>query len=215
VESETRMMVKGQISSRGVKSRRVLAAMLKVDRRYFVPEGSARLAYGDHPVPIGMGQTISQPYMVAIMLDLLDVHRGMKVLEVGAGSGYVLALLRAMGARPYGIEWHRTLAEAISENLRRASIPEVPVRAGDGGLGWPEEAPFDRILVSAACPDVPKPLLDQLAPGGELLAPVNEGFGQVVVRLMRTPRGFEEEYFDRCVFVPLLGRYGTGARGPD
>ena len=207
-------MVKSQISSRGVKSRRVIAAMLKVDRRHFVPEGSAHLAYGDHPVPIGIGQTISQPYMVGIMLDLLDVHRGMKVLEVGAGSGYVLALLRAMGARPYGIEWHRTLAEAIPLNFRRAGLVEVPVRAGDGGLGWPEEAPFDRVLISAACPDVPKPLLEQLAPGGALLAPVNEGFGQVVVRLVKTACGFEEAYFDRCVFVPLLGRYGMGPTEP-
>lgn len=214
MESATRMMVKSQISSRGVKSRRVIAAMLKVDRRHFVPEGSAHLAYGDHPVPIGIGQTISQPYMVGIMLDLLDVHRGMKVLEVGAGSGYVLALLRAMGARPYGIEWHRTLAEAIPLNFRRAGLVEVPVRAGDGGLGWPEEAPFDRVLISAACPDVPKPLLEQLAPGGALLAPVNEGFGQVVVRLVKTACGFEEAYFDRCVFVPLLGRYGMGPTEP-
>jgi protein-L-isoaspartate(D-aspartate) O-methyltransferase len=206
-------MIKSQIRPRGVRSRRVIGAMLKVDRRHFVPEGSSRLAYGDHPVPIGMGQTISQPYMVAVMLELLDAHRGMKVLEVGAGSGYVLALLTAMGARPFGIEWHAPLAGAISENLRQAGLPAVPVRVGDGGAGWPEEAPFDRVLVSAACPDVPRPLLDQLAPDGVLLAPVNEGYGQVVVRLTRTAGGFEEEYFDRCVFVPLLGRYGAGSGG--
>ena len=163
-------------------------------------------------MPIGAGQTISQPYMVAIMLDLLGVRRGMKVLEVGAGSGYVLALLRAMGARPFGVDWHASLAGAIRGNLLRAGIPEVPVRTGDGALGGPEEAPFDRILVSAACPDIPPPLLQQLAPGGVLLAPVNEGFGQVVARIRKGPEGPLEEYFDRCVFVPLLGRYGVQER---
>ena len=210
MESGTRHMVRSQILSRGFRSRRLIGAFLKVDRIHFVPSSSAHLAYGDHPVPIGSGQTISQPYMVAIMLDLLGVRRDMKVLEVGAGSGYVLALLRAMGARPFGIEWHGSLAGAIQENLRRAGIPDVPVRTGDGALGWPEEAPFDRVMVSAACPDIPPPLLDQLAPRGILLAPVNEGFGQVVVRIRKSPEGLREECFDRCVFVPLLGRYGVG-----
>lgn len=209
MESGTRQMVRSQILSRGLRSRRLVGAFLRVDRVHFVPPASAHLAYGDHPVPIGAGQTVSQPYMVAIMLDLLDVRRGMKVLEVGAGSGYVLALLRAMGARPHGIEWHASLAVAIEANLSRARFPAVPVRTGDGALGWPEEAPFDRILVSAACPDVPPPLLAQLARGGILLAPVNEGYGQVVVRMRKTEGGIREEYFDRCVFVPLLGQYGA------
>lgn len=203
-------MVREQLQRRGIRSWRVLGAFLRVDRRCFLPPASAHLAWGDHPVPIGQGQTISQPFMVAIMLELLKVRRGQKVLEVGAGSGYVLALLRALGALPFGVEWHPALADRIARNLEAASISGVAVRCGDGSLGWPEEAPFDRVLVSAACPDIPPPLLKQLAPGGILLAPVNEGYGQVVVRLTKGPGGLEEEYFDRCVFVPLLGPYGAG-----
>ncbi|MGC8724337.1 MAG: protein-L-isoaspartate(D-aspartate) O-methyltransferase [Acidobacteriota bacterium] len=202
-----RQMVREQLLPRGIHSRRVLGAMLRVEREAFVPAAARGAAYEDHPVSIGEGQTISQPYMAAVMLQILDVHRGMKVLEVGAGSGYVLALLSAMGARPWGVEWHPRLAERIVANLASAGFRPAPVRAGDGGLGWPEEAPFDRILISAACPAVPPPLLEQLAPRGRLVAPVNEDFSQVLLRLTRTAHGFREETFDRCVFVPLQGRF--------
>jgi protein-L-isoaspartate(D-aspartate) O-methyltransferase len=206
---ENRRMVRRQIYGRGIRSRRVLRAFLTVDRAFFVPGRFTARAYGDHPVPIPAGQTISQPYMVAIMLEHLRVRRGMRVLEVGSGSGYALALLKAMSARPFGVEWHNELESIMRGNLQAAGFPGIPCRFGDGGLGWPEEAPFDRIVVSAACPSVPEPLLNQLVEGGLLLAPVNEGVGQVLLRCRRGARGrVETESLDRCVFVPLLGRYG-------
>lgn len=202
-------MVRRQIAGRGIRSPRVLKAFLRVDRLHFVPPGARGVAYGDHPVSIGSGQTVSQPYMVALMLDHLRLERGQKVLEVGCGSGYALALLWAAGSRPFGIEWNPALLAAARENLRAAGIPDLPLRAGDGALGWPEEAPFQRILVSAACPAPPPPLLDQLAPGGLFLAPVADGEGQVLLRLRKEAGGaFRSETLERCVFVPLLGPFG-------
>jgi len=208
-------MVREQVVGRRVRSRRVIGALLRVDRRVFVPAAHAAHALGDHPVSIACGQTVSQPFMVAIMLDALQVHRGMKVLEVGSGSGYVLALLSAMGARPFGVEWHSDLASRISGNLSAARSAPVAVRCGDGGLGWPEHAPFDRILVSAACPRVPEPLWDQLAPGGILVAPVDVpgGGAQVLTRMTRGPGGMEAEDLGGCVFVPLVGKYGKDRWG--
>jgi protein-L-isoaspartate(D-aspartate) O-methyltransferase len=203
-----RQMVRNHIAGRGIRSRRVVGGFLRVDRRHFVPDRFTAQAYEDHPVPIGSGQTVSQPFMVAIMLEALDVHRDMKVLEVGSGSGYALALLRAMGAHPFGVEWYAELLGALKDNLRAAGVEDVPVRQGDGGLGWPEEAPFDRILVSAACPEIPAPLLEHLKPDGRLTAPVNSGMAQLLTRITRTPAGFRREQLDGCVFVPLLGKYG-------
>ena len=203
-------MVREQILGRGLRSRRVLGAFLRVDRRAFVPAAHAREAFGDHPVLMDCGQTVSQPYMIALMLDALRIGRGMKVLEVGAGSGYVLALLHVMGVRPFGVEWHGDLARGIAARLRAAGLPELPVRCGDGGLGWPEEAPFDRILISAACPRTPEPLLVQLAPGGILAAPVDNPLrgGQVLETITRTEDGLRTDRRGGCVFVPLVGRYG-------
>lgn len=202
-------MVRRQILRRGVGSWRVLGAFLRVDRIHFVPEGARPAAYGDHPLSIGAGQTVSQPYMVALMLDALRLYRGAKVLEVGAGSGYALALLAAARTRPFGVEWHPTLARAAEANLLRAGLPRIPIRTGDGGFGWPEEAPFDRILVSAACPQVPPPLLEQLAPLGLLVAPVADPPGQVLIRLRKDLSGrLHREVLERCVFVPLRGAFG-------
>lgn len=206
--TQNRNMVRRQIYGRGIRSRRVLRAFLSVDRSFFVPVRFTTDAYGDHPVPIPGGQTISQPYMVAVMLDALEVGPGMKVLELGAGSGYVLALLDAMKAIPFGIEWHGELEAALRRNLASAGCGVVRLRIGDGGLGWPEEAPFDRVLISAACPRVPEPLLSQLADGGVLLAPVDDGGGQILLRYRKEGGRLETEALDRCVFVPLLGRYG-------
>ena len=209
-------MVREHLRRRGITSRRVLGAFLRVDRRFFVPGERERDAYGDYPLPIGCGQTVSQPYMVAIMLEALDVHRGMRVLEIGAGSGYVLALLRAEGAVPYGVEYLPDLAARIPFRLRTAGLPDVAVRCGDGGEGWPEEAPYDRILVSAACPEVPPPLLEQLRPGGILVAPVDSPYGgaQVLRRMTKLQRGVSVENLDGCVFVPLLGAYGRDGVAP-
>ncbi len=204
-------MVRDQVLSRGVTDRRVLGALLRVDRGVFVPAAARALAYEDHPVTLGHGQTISQPFMAALMLDALQVRRGMKVLEIGSGSGYVLALLLAMGAKPLGIEWYEELAAAIPGRLREAGLSPCPVRCGDGSAGWPEGAPFDRIVVSAACPLVPPPLLQQLAAGGILVAPVDVpgGRAQVLERITLTASGPRRERMGGCVFVPLLGAYGN------
>ena len=204
---QRRAMVRDQIMRRGVRSRGVLKAMLSVERAAFVPGGPGSHAHVDSPISIGEGQTISQPYMAAVMLELLMVRRGMRVLEVGAGSGYVLALLSRMGATPFGIEWFPGLAARIPANFSAAGMRAPEVKAGDGGLGWPERAPFDRVLVSAACPSVPQPLLDQLSPGGVLVAPTGSLSSQVVERVTKSG-GVRREYFDACVFVPLRGTHG-------
>lgn len=201
-------MVREHLAGRGIRSRRVLGAFLRVDRAIFVPRARAAQAYGDHPVAIGCGQTISQPFMVALMLEALELKRGAKVLEVGSGSGYVLALLAAAGAEVFGIEWHAELVARARDNLRAAGFLGIALRQGDGGMGWPEAAPFDRILVSAGCPQVPPPLLEQLSPGGILVAPVDEGYAQVLVRCRKGAAGVTTEWLDGCVFVPLVGRYG-------
>ena len=201
-------MVRRQIFDRGVRGQALLRAFLEVDREVFVGAGLRAEAHGDHPVAIGHGQTVSQPFMVALMLDALEVRPGVKVLEVGAGSGYVLALLAAMGAKPYGVEWLPELADAIPGRLAAAGLRPVPVSCGDGGLGWPQESPFDRILVSAACPEVPPPLVEQLAPGGILAAPVGTFYGQELIRLRKGPGGITCEGRGGCVFVPLRGKFG-------
>lgn len=215
VAPAVKAMVREQVVGRRVRSLHVIGALLRVDRRIFVPAAHAAYAFGDHPVSIACGQTVSQPYMVALMLDALKVRRGMRVLEVGAGSGYVLALLSAMGARPYGVEWHPELASRIPGHLRAVRSGPVAVRCGDGGLGWPDEAPFDRILISAACPCVPPPLLEQLAPRGILVAPVDMPGGGVqnLHRMTKAPGGFHVEDLGGCVFVPLVGKYGKDRWG--
>jgi len=207
---ELKAMVRGQIA-RQARSRRLLGAFLRVDRRLFVPPEHTRLAYHDGPVALGFGQTVSQPAMVAEMLEALEVHRGQKVLEVGAGSGYALALLAALGARVFGLDRIPELLGPIPARFRALRLPAPALRCADGAEGWPEEAPFDRILVSAACPEIPGPLLDQLAPGGLLAAPVGDRHTQWLTVLRRSGRGVEARRSTACVFVPLLGPYGFGA----
>jgi protein-L-isoaspartate(D-aspartate) O-methyltransferase len=165
-------MVREQIEARGVTDAAVLAAMRQVPRHEFVPARYQELAYADHPVPIGHDQTISQPYIVALMTELLAVKPGAKVLEVGTGSGYQAAVLAAVGAQVYTIEIIEPLAKAAAARLRRLGYDNVLVQAGDGYAGWPEHAPFDRIIVTAAADPVPPPLVAQLKPGGRLVIPV-------------------------------------------
>jgi len=185
-----------------------LKAFLTVDRAAFVPESDRGSAHRDSPLSIGFGQTISQPYMVACMLDHLRVRPGMRVLEVGAGSGYVLALLSAMGALPFGVEFVPGLAERLRRRLESLGYWDIPVREGDGGEGWPERAPFHRILVSAACPAVPEPLLGQLADGGIALAPTGGAYSQILEKVCRTGEGLHRESLCGCIFVPLRGPHG-------
>jgi len=203
-----RSMVRRQLLGRGLRDRTVIRAFLRVDREEFVPDRWRADAHADSPVPIGLGQTISQPYMVAVMLERLCVRRGMSVLEVGSGSGYVLALLHAMGAVPHGVEMEAELVRRARGSLAALGLDTVPIRIGDGGEGWPERGPYDRILVSAACPEVPPPLLVQLAPGGRLLAPVGARRAQLLETVQKRGDAMDRERGCGCVFVPLRGAHG-------
>lgn len=170
--SERARMVSAQIADRGISDERVLAALRKVPRHEFVPESEKRSAYHDTPLPIGEGQTISQPYIVALMTELARPAENHRVLEVGTGSGYQAAVLAQLVEHVYSIEIESSLAERASEVLRRLGYSNITVRAGDGYAGWPEHAPFDVIVITAAPDHIPQPLLDQLKPGGRMVVPV-------------------------------------------
>jgi protein-L-isoaspartate(D-aspartate) O-methyltransferase len=197
-------MVKNQIAARGVKDELVLEAMRRVPRHLFVPEEFRSQAYEDHPVPIGEGQTISQPYIVGLMSELLQVKGGDKVLEVGTGSGYQAAVLAAMGCQVYTIEIRPALAAQARERLQRLGYSNVHVRVGDGYRGWPEAAPFAGIIVTAAPEKIPQPLLEQLAPGGRLVIPVGSFYQQLKV-ITKEETGFSEKDVIPVRFVPMAG----------
>jgi protein-L-isoaspartate(D-aspartate) O-methyltransferase len=197
-------MVSRQIAARGIDDPRVLEAMRSVERHLFVPAGRRAEAYHDDPLPIGHGQTISQPYIVALMTELAQVRPGARVLEVGTGSGYQAAVLAALGGQVHSIEIVEPLARAASERLARLGYRNVTVRVGDGYGGWPEKAPFDAIVVTAAPPRIPPALVAQLAPGGRLVAPVGDGSQELVV-IERTEAGTRERRVAAVRFVPMTG----------
>jgi protein-L-isoaspartate(D-aspartate) O-methyltransferase len=198
-----RAMVHDQLVARGIEDERVLNAMAEVPRHRFVDLAYAKLAYEDHPLPIAADQTISQPYIVALMTELADIQPGDKVLEVGTGSGYQAAVLAAMGARVFSIEIVEQLATEARERLKRLEYA-VEVRAGDGYAGWPEEAPFDAILITAAPPQVPDPLPAQLAPGGKLVTPIGTASQELWV-WTKTESGFDKRSVTPVRFVPMTG----------
>ncbi len=198
-------MVATQIASRGVSDARILAAMRKVPRHRFVPPALAGQAYEDHPLPIGHGQTISQPYIVAFMTEALALAGGETVLEVGTGSGYQAAVLAEIAARVYTIEIVTPLADEAAVRLKSLGYVKVEVKAGDGYQGWPEAAPFDAIMVTAAAPRIPEPLEQQLKDGGRLVLPVGDEWQELVVVTRRGDR-FEEKKVLPVRFVPMTGR---------
>ncbi|HXI03533.1 MAG TPA: protein-L-isoaspartate(D-aspartate) O-methyltransferase, partial [Candidatus Saccharimonadales bacterium] len=204
-------MVRDQIEARGIGDPRVLAAMRAVPRHLFVPGNVARLAYADHPLPIGSGQTISQPYIVAAMTELLEVEPGEKILEIGTGSGYQAAVLAAMGAEVYTIEIVEPLGVEARRRLEDLGYAGVRTRIGDGYRGWPEAAPFDGIIVTAAPDHVPRPLADQLAMGGKMVIPVGS-LDQELLVLTRTPEGMRSERALPVRFVPMTGEAGRQPR---
>jgi protein-L-isoaspartate(D-aspartate) O-methyltransferase len=201
-------MVADQLERRGIRDPRVLEAFREVPRHAFVPEHLRDQAYADGPLPLGQEQTISQPYMVAVMTQSAKLTPGDRVLEIGTGSGYQSAILAEMGARVYTIERIATLSERAGETLRRLNYLEVYTRVADGTLGWKEKAPFDVILVTAGAPELPAPLADQLDLGGRLLIPLEEHSSQVLCVFTRRQGGLLKNRGERCTFVPLIGEYG-------
>ena len=198
-------MVAEQIAARGVKDPLTLAAMRRVPRHLFVPEASRGEAYGDHPLPIGHGQTISQPYIVAFMTEALGLRGGESVLEVGTGCGYQAAVLASIAAHVYTIEIVAPLAEEARRRLSALGYANVDVRAGDGYAGWPERAPFDAIIVTAAAPRIPETLKAQLKPGGRLIVPVGDE-SQELVLVVRQDKGYDERRVLPVRFVPMTGK---------
>ena len=203
-----REMVEKQIRSRGISDPRVLSAMERVLRHEFVPDVHRARAYEDSPLPIGEGQTISQPYIVAAMTAALQLTGTERVLEIGIGSGYQAAILSLLAAEVYTIERSATLAHSASERLARLGYRNVHVHCGDGTLGLPEFAPFDAILVGASAPAIPAPLAAQLAQGGRMIIPIGDTDSQELRLIERVGEGFHIRSLDPCRFVPLVGRYG-------
>lgn len=202
-------MVKRLREHYGISDKRVLDAMLTLPRHFFVPEALQGRAYGDHALPIAANQTISQPFIVARMSELLEVDDRSRVLEIGAGSGYQTAVLAKLGAQVYAIERIAELAREAQSRIRQLNIYNATVKCFDGTLGWSANAPYDGILVAAGGPEIPEPLLTQLQLGGRLVIPVGDTReAQRLIRVIRTEKGYEREDQGACAFVPLIGHYG-------
>jgi protein-L-isoaspartate(D-aspartate) O-methyltransferase len=201
-------MVRNQIESRGIKSPAVLAALRKVERHRFVPNELMSQAYDDGPLPIGEGQTISQPYIVAFMTEALELKPADRVLEIGTGSGYQAAVLGELCAQVYTMEIFESLANRSAELLRKLGYSNVHVRHGDGYQGWPEEAPFDAIIVTCSPTAIPQPLQDQLTEGGRMIIPVGERPGQELVLVTKKGGKIRQERVLSVLFVPMIDKDG-------
>jgi protein-L-isoaspartate(D-aspartate) O-methyltransferase len=212
-ERDRNDMVRMQIARRGVRDPRVLEAMRTVPRHRFVPPHLRGAAYRDSPLPIGQGQTISQPYIVAYMTELLELTGEERALEIGTGSGYQTAILSRLADQVYSVERLASLTVEARELFAALKYDNVHTLVGDGTLGWPDHAPYDVILVTAAAPHVPEPLKEQLADGGRLIAPIGPRWTQHLVRVRRVGNAFEAEDLIGVAFVPLLGSHGWQDRG--
>ncbi len=204
-------MVEEQIVSRGIKDAKLISAMKKIPRHLFVEEALQSQAYSDHPLPIGEKQTISQPYMVALMTEAMLLTRKEKVLEIGTGSGYQTAILAELSEKVFSIERIRSLAIRARKLLYELGYFNVEIKIFDGTFGWMEESPFDAIIVTAGSPDIPQPLIDQLGVGGRLVIPVGDTFVQDLFRVTKTEEGIKKEDLGGCRFVKLIGKYGWEA----
>lgn len=206
-------MVTQQIMRRGVVTPRVIEAFKKVPRHLFVPEQFQSHSYNDHPLPIGEGQTISQPYIVALMTDLLNLSGEDKVLEIGTGSGYQAAILAELGKEVYTIERHKLLAERAEKIFKELNYQNVKVLVGDGTKGWKEFSPYQKIIVTASAPDVPQPLFIQLDEMGKLVIPIGGRWSQDLVLIEKRKGKMIRKSVCGCVFVPLIGEYGYRETG--
>jgi len=206
-QARERMVIE-QLERRGIKDSRVLAAMRSVERDRFIPAEYAEHAYDDGPLPIGSSQTISQPYIVALMSEIAALKGSERVLEIGTGSGYQASILSRLAAQVYSIESIPSLYDHARLILDAMGVRNVHLRCGDGSVGWPEAAPFDAILVTAAMPGIARPLVQQLGPGGKLVAPIGEEDLQTLVRFQRINGSWQEEYFGECRFVRMTGKHG-------
>lgn len=207
-ENERLKMVSDQIISRGIHDKRLLAVLREVPRHKFVPPAYQHLAYTDGPLPIGEGQTISQPYIVALMTDLLRLNGDENILEIGTGSGYQAAILAGMAANVYSIERHASLADRARKTLDELGFKNVVVLTGDGTVGLEKYAPFEGVLVTAAAPQVPQPLFDQLADKGRMIVPVGGVLGQYLQVWIRHGNRYDSEVIAPVAFVPLRGKHG-------
>jgi protein-L-isoaspartate(D-aspartate) O-methyltransferase len=201
-------MVQEQIVARGIDDARVIAALRKIPRHQFVDPGIVNRAYNDSALPIGEKQTLSQPYMAARMTAALRLKGDEKALEVGTGSGYQTALLAELCFNVFSVEKLRALSRKARKLLDELGYQNIALHVGDGTIGWSEHAPYDAILVAAAAPSPPKPLIEQLAPGGRLVIPVGDEQAQTLLRFTRTVSGIKKEQLGECKFVKLLGKYG-------
>ncbi|MBW2148847.1 MAG: protein-L-isoaspartate(D-aspartate) O-methyltransferase [Deltaproteobacteria bacterium] len=201
-------MLENQLISRGIKDQRVLNALRKIPRHLFVEEALHHQAYGDHPLPIGEKQTISQPYIVALMTEALELKGSEKVLEIGTGSGYQTAILAELADMVYSIERIPPLVYKARKTLDELGYFNINIRIGDGTKGWEEESPFDAIIVTAASPEVPRPLQEQLIVGGLMVVPVGGRYSQDLIKVERTEKGFVQQNLGGCRFVSLIGQHG-------
>ena len=201
-------MVKKQLIPRGIKDKRVLAAFLQVPRERFIPEKVREDAYGDFPLSIGEGQTISQPYIAALMTQCLKLKGEEKVLEIGTGSGYQTAILALLSKEVYSVERIRTFVQKAKEILKKLNYNNVKIIVGNGTLGWEEFSPYDRIIVTAGAKDTPTPLIHQLKEGGIMVIPVGDAYSQELKVIKKKKKEINIQTVERCIFVPLIGKYG-------
>ncbi len=211
-ESLRSKMVEEQLEKRGINDNSLLAAFRKVPRHEFVEILQKKYAYTDSPILLEKGQTISQPYMVALMTQALSLNKDCKVLEIGTGSGYQTAILAELALKVFSVEYIESLLEKAKSVLNRLNYSNIEFALGDGSLGWKEVAPFDRIVVTCGAPSMPEPLLEQLANSGKMVIPVGSRFSQDLMLVEKNNLGIAEKSICGCMFVPLVGKYGWGAK---
>jgi protein-L-isoaspartate(D-aspartate) O-methyltransferase len=205
-------MIERQLKARGITDEATLKAFRKIPREVFVPNIDKPSAYGDYPLPIGSGQTISQPYIVALMTESLSLNKQDKVLEVGTGSGYQAAILADICSKVYGVERFSHFAARALDTLKKLNITNVRIKTGDGTLGWPKHAPYDKIIVTAAAPEIPESLTNQLKEQGIMVIPVGSRWSQNLLKVTKKKAKIKKESICPCVFVPLVGKYGWSNR---